>query len=47
MVDHFAWAFTGVYGPPIVIEADVSYGRSYLAFVVGGKCLGMWEVILM
>ena len=32
---------------PIVIEIEVPFGRSYLAFVAGGMCLGVWEVILM
>ena len=31
---------------PIVIETKGSYRRSYLAYVVGGMCLGVWEAIL-
>ena len=36
-----------VFMDPIVIETEVSYGRTYLAYVVGGMCLSVWEVILM
>ena len=46
VVDQFVWAFTGVYGPNCDRDRG-PLGRSYLEFVVGGMCLGVWEVILM
>ena len=46
VVDQFVWAFTGVYRPNCDRDRG-PLGRSYLEFVVGGMCLGVWEVILM